>query len=98
MQAQSGLGSFFACGVADGIHGKGWRNVGAAAVEDVGVNVDGVAMAAAVLLLAAEVMMMWALTMLAALTVAVAVVSRIGVVEDGGGVDTLVAVVVVVEM
>ena len=32
------------------------------------------------------------------MTVAVAIVSRIGVVEDGGAVDTLVAVVVVVEM
>jgi hypothetical protein len=38
------LGLIFACGGADG---NGWRNVGAAAVENVGVNVDGVVVAAA---------------------------------------------------
>ena len=38
------LGLIFACGGADG---NGWRNVGAVAVEGLGVDVDGVAVAAA---------------------------------------------------
>ena len=41
------IGLIFACGGADEIHGNGWRNVGAAIIEGVGVDVDGVAVVVA---------------------------------------------------
>ena len=93
------LGLIFVCGGADGIHGNGWRNVGAAAVEGVGINVDGVAMAAAAAAAVgsggdddASVDDVGGVDCCRC-----CVVNRIGVVEEGGGVETLVAVAVIVE-
>ena len=86
------LGLIFACGGADE---NGWRNVGAAAVEGVGIDVDGVAVAAAAAAAGDRRNDNAGTDNVGSVgAVAVAVVSRIDV-KDGGGVDTVVAVVVV---
>ncbi len=85
------LGLIFACGGADG---NGWRNVGAVAVEGLGVDVDGVAVAAAAAAGGRGDDDAGVDNVGGVGAVAVAVVGGIGV-EDGGGVDTVVAVVVV---
>jgi len=85
------LGLIFACGGADE---NGWRNVGAAAVEGVGIDINGVAMAAAAAVGNRHNDDAGIDNIGSVGAVAIAVVSRIDV-KDGGGVDTVVAVVIV---